>query len=130
MRCHISTNKSLSVLLAVLLLTVTLSIGSAGTAWAGSRTGNTAAIDTGDGERPLHHGYPVQFSGVGTIDRITNKIAVIDDSFFEFDERASFNTPRSRHTSSSRFQPGDVVGYLINSDGQIESLWMIQEARP
>ena len=78
-----------------------------------------------NGEQPVHPGYPHLFDIVGRIDRISARQAVIDDSLHEISLTAAYHTPRHQNVSSARIRVGDIVGCLTNSDGEIESIWLI-----
>jgi hypothetical protein len=78
-----------------------------------------------DGERPVHPGYPRLFDIVGRIDRLTADEAVIDDSLFRIAPAAVYHTPNQRNAFQSRLQVGGVVGCLTDSNGEIESMWLI-----
>jgi hypothetical protein len=70
--------------------------------------------------------YPQGFDGYGHIDRLDMDEVVIDDSLLKLDYNVSYNTPRSKNTSDSDFLVGAVVGYLLNSEGKVVSLWLIK----
>ena len=78
-----------------------------------------------NGEQPVHPGYPHLFDTVGRIDRISERQAVIDDSLHQISPTATYHTPRHHNVSAARFRVGDIVGCLTNSDGEIESIWLI-----
>jgi len=78
-----------------------------------------------NGEQPVHPGYPHLFDKVGRIDRISERQAVIDDSLHQISLTATYHTPRHHDVSSARFHVGDIVGCLTNSEGEIESMWLI-----
>ena len=67
--------------------------------------------------------YPEGLSGQGCIDSITAKSVVIDDSAFEFSADVTFHKLKVPNASRSVFRPGTWVGYMTNSQKQIESLW-------
>ena len=73
--------------------------------------------------------YPESFSGQGCIDRITARLVVIDDSSWQFSSAATFHTPKMPQAYWSRFRRGYRVGFIKNSENQIESLWYIQKCR-
>jgi hypothetical protein len=78
-----------------------------------------------NGEQPVHPGYPHLFDKVGRIDRMSGRQAVIDDSLHQISPTATYHTPRHHNVSAARFHVGDIVGCLTNSDGEIESIWLI-----
>ena len=70
--------------------------------------------------------YPEGLSGQGCIDSITAKNVVIDDASFAFALDITFHTLKSQNASRSMFRPGVWVGYMTNSQKQIESLWYLR----
>jgi hypothetical protein len=70
--------------------------------------------------------YPKGFDGYGRIDRMDLNEIVIDDSLLKLAYNVSYNTPRRKNTSDSAFLAGAVVGYLVNAEGKVESLWLIE----
>jgi hypothetical protein len=87
----------------------------------------SAAPSLGDGETPLYNGYPKRFDGGGYIDRLSREVIVIDDSNYRLASEVTFNKPTSKNTSSSSFKEGDFVGILVNSNGEVVSVWLIQK---
>jgi hypothetical protein len=73
--------------------------------------------------------YPESFSGQGCIERITARLVVIDDRLWQFSSAATFHTPKMPQAYWSRFRRGYRVGFIKNSENQIESLWYIQKCR-
>ncbi len=73
--------------------------------------------------------YPETFSGQGCIDRITAKQVVIDDRSRKFSSGATFHTPKMPQATWSRFRVGYRVGFIKNSENQIESLWYIKKCK-
>ena len=93
-------------------------------ATAGSKNrGRSNIVITG--ETPIHPGYPRLFDNIGTIDSLTDREAVIDDSLYRLSHSASYHMPGGRAISRNRFKAGDMVGCLITVDGEIESMWLI-----
>jgi hypothetical protein len=82
-----------------------------------------------DGETQLFPGYPLQFDGVGLIDRIGEKEIVVGDHLRALPSSADLHTPHSSHASTGRFAVGDYVGYQLDKNGAIESLWLLQKAK-
>jgi hypothetical protein len=74
------------------------------------------------GDWPNH--YPDSFDGRGRIDRITNDEAVIGDRYYELALGLQCNTPEARSVSRLHFEKGDSVGFRLNDEGKIESLWL------
>ncbi|MGD8990553.1 MAG: hypothetical protein PVI00_03775 [Desulfobacterales bacterium] len=79
-------------------------------------------------EAPIGY-YPEGLSGQGCIDSITAKGVVIDDSAFEFSVDVTFHQSKGQNASRSLFRPGARVGYMTNSQKQIESLWYFRSCK-
>lgn len=73
--------------------------------------------------------YPEGLSGQGCIDSITDKAVVIDDAAYTFSADVTFYKLKSQHASRSLFRPGTWVGYMTNSQKQIESLWYLRSCK-
>ena len=107
--------------IAVLLFTPNFST-SAGIV-SGLTVGSAVAFAE---ERPVHPGYPKYFDNVGRIERISRSEVVISDGLFRLSPTASYHTPGRSNASRSRFHSGDLVGCLLNADGEVESIWLIR----
>ena len=70
--------------------------------------------------------YPRGFDGYGRIDRITAEEVVIDDALFKLAPDIRYSTPRRPNASSDSFEPGRQVGYILNANHEIKSLWFIE----
>jgi hypothetical protein len=70
--------------------------------------------------------YPKGFDGYGRIDRLDVDEVVIDDSLLKLAYNMSYNTPRRQDTADTDFGAGKVVGYLVNAEGKVVSLWLIE----
>ncbi len=70
--------------------------------------------------------YPRGFDGYGILNRISDDVVVVSDTSFELSADVTYNTPE--HGSASAFYSGAgrTVAYLLNSDRQVESLWLIE----
>ena len=77
---------------------------------------------------PRH--YPNGFHGMGCIDRITEDQLVIDEHLLKLTHNVTYNTPTEEDASSAFFSPGKMVGYILNADNAIVSLWLIERERP
>jgi len=98
--------------------------GSCPDAAAGSKNrGKSNIVITG--ETPVHPGYPRLFDNIGTIDSLTAREAVIDDSLYRLSHSATYHLPGAHAVSRTHFKAGDMVGCLITADGEIESMWLI-----
>ena len=94
----------------------------------------SVAVSPGDGhaqqkvkpEIRLPKDYPDGFDGFGYLNRIAPGEAVINDQLLPVAADVGFNTPGERNTTPALFVPGKIVGFLLDSKGQITSLWMIE----
>ena len=73
--------------------------------------------------------YPDRFSGAGCIDSLTAKRVVIDDRTLKLSPDTTFHTLKTQHASRSQFRAGMQVGYVKNSQNELESIWYIQKCR-
>ena len=123
---HINIKKRFfgAVLAGLIFVVMNFMPGSCPDAAAGSKTHAKSNIVI-TGETPIHPGYPRLFDNIGTIDSLTAREAVIDDSLFRMSHSATYHTPGAHAVSRARFKTGDMVGCLITADGQIESMWLI-----
>ena len=113
---HVRIKHALLVMVAVFLIVgVTL---PSGICYAQKRA---------KGEWAFPEYYPKKFDGEGYIDRIAKDEIVIDDCSYRFSSFVKFATPTRKNTLRSRFRAGDLVGYIINSKKEIESLWLLKK---
>jgi hypothetical protein len=70
--------------------------------------------------------YPKGFDGYGRIDRLDMDEIVIDDSLLKLAYNVRYNTPRRKSNTDTDFGVGNLVGYLVNGEGQVVSLWLIE----
>jgi hypothetical protein len=71
--------------------------------------------------------YPYSgFHGMGYILTISKDEVVIDDKVFVFSPDVTYHTPEIENASSAFFRPEMRVGYLLDSEGKIKSLWLIE----
>jgi len=113
-----------AMLAGLIFAVINFTPGSCPDATAGSKTlGRSNIVITG--ETPVYPGYPRLFDNIGTLDRLTAREAVIDDTFYRMSHFASYHHPGGHAVSRTQFQAGDVVGCLITADGRIESIWLI-----
>ena len=124
MNRYINTSLSTIVLAAIILSSVLFMPGPDPVAEAKSKTYGRLEV-TYDGERPVHRGYPRLFNIVGTIDRLTAEEAVIGDTLYRLSPGVAYHTPNQRYAMQSRIHEGDFVGCLIDSNGEIASMWRI-----
>jgi len=72
--------------------------------------------------------YPSDgFDGMGLINDIAvnDGIAVINDSEFKLSPYAEYHTPTYRYAPGALFKKGDKVGYILDSEKNITSMWLI-----
>ena len=81
----------------------------------------------GKAEWVLPKHYPDTFDGTGSIDRIAKDEIVINDCWYGFSPFVKFATPKRKHAARSQFRPGHFVGYMVNSEKQIISLWLLKK---
>ena len=74
---------------------------------------------------PDHYPYS-GFHGMGTILTISENDAVIDDKVFAFSPDVTYHTLEIENASSAFFRPEMRVGYLLDPEGNIKSLWLIE----
>jgi hypothetical protein len=74
---------------------------------------------------PDHYPYG-GFHGMGYILTISMDIAVIDDEVFAISPDAAYHTLDIENASRAFFGPGMRVGYLLDSEGNIQSLWLLE----
>jgi len=70
--------------------------------------------------------YPRGFDGYGRIDKIFADRIIINDSSKKLSRSAVYGVPSSPHASKSSFQVGNTVGYLLDHQKEIVSLWLIK----
>ncbi|HJX34026.1 MAG TPA: hypothetical protein VJ373_02525 [Desulfatiglandales bacterium] len=72
--------------------------------------------------------YPADgFDGMGRINEIVvnDGIVVIDDSEFRLFPYAEYHTPTYKNAPGALFKEGDQVGYILDSEKNITSMWLI-----
>ncbi|MDJ0783925.1 MAG: hypothetical protein QNJ22_18280 [Desulfosarcinaceae bacterium] len=112
---------------ALAIVVLCLGIGMTVPAWADQD--DKRDLPLVDGETQLFPGYPLQFDGVGTIDRLGGKEIVISDDLLHLPSRAELHTPNNSRAGIGRFDEGDYVGYQLDEDRNIESLWLLQKGK-
>jgi hypothetical protein len=92
-------------------------------AWAGSAAGANTLTDA----TPQRvDGFPVEFHGVGVVDRMGGGEIVIEDSLFRLSSSVSFYGEGGEPLGSASFAAGTFVGYEIEGERVIRSLWKLQ----
>ena len=72
--------------------------------------------------------YPADgFDGMGLIDDIAvnNGMVVINDTEFKLSPYAEYHTPTYKNAPGALFKQGDKVGYILDSEKNITSMWLI-----
>jgi hypothetical protein len=72
--------------------------------------------------------YPADgFDGMGLIDDIavSDGIVVINDSGLKLSPYAEYHTPTYKNAPGALFKKGDKIGYILDSDKNITSMWLI-----
>jgi hypothetical protein len=70
--------------------------------------------------------YPRGFDGYGRIDMMFEDRIVISDSSKKLSSSVVYATPSSSNASKSSFRVGNMVGYLLDQQREIVSLWLIK----
>lgn len=79
-------------------------------------------------EKPLYPGYPLSFDDRGHFDGLSGKKIIINDVGYKLASGATFNLPDYLNSGPSGFRIGDIVGVLLDSKGQVESVWLIKRS--
>ncbi|MDY6970907.1 MAG: hypothetical protein SV775_01115 [Thermodesulfobacteriota bacterium] len=69
------------------------------------------------------------YTATGQIERITGNEVVMGDSLMKFSSSVSFKSSggkKGKKISRSRFRPGTRVGFSVNSEDEITSMWLIK----
>ena len=74
---------------------------------------------------PDHYPYG-GFHGMGHIVTISRNEVVIDDKVFAFSWDVTYHTLEIENASRAFFRTGQRVGYLLDSEKEIKSLWLIE----
>jgi len=91
-------------------------------AWAGTAAGTDTLTDT---TPQREDGFQVEFQGVGVIDRMGSGEIVIDDSLFRLSPSVSFFGEGGEPLSSGSFTEGTLVGYELEGERVVRSLWKL-----
>ena len=70
-------------------------------------------------------GYPIGFHGWGRLDRVGPDSVIIDDTQYGLAAAAVYNTTEMRDVPLSDLKAGDIIGFLLNAEDEIISLWLI-----
>jgi len=72
-------------------------------------------------------GTNVELSGVGNIDRLTTDEIVVNDTLFKLSSDVKYYSKDGVKAWVSDFNLGNFVGYVLDAQGKIESIWKIRE---
>jgi hypothetical protein len=81
-------------------------------------------MEIGKWVNPDH--YPDRFENLGRIDRIGGGEIVINDTLFRLSTYVKYHTPEQLDTPGYEFREGRYVGYFVNDQREITSLWLIK----
>ena len=73
--------------------------------------------------------YPETFSGRGIIEAISSDHVVIGDTEYKLSRGSSFNTPNQKNVSKSLFDKGQPVVFILNDEGEIQSIWKLKRLK-
>ena len=93
--------------------------------WAddsGKRIANPR-IDLDD---PIYKNYPKKLDGRGYIDVIEPGRLLIDDTPYPLAAFVTFHAPKRRSASIKAFREGQYVGFLLDSNGAIKSVFLLK----
>lgn len=85
-------------------------------------TGQTFYYESG---KPVPKGYPLEFDGRGVIDILYPESIIISDSLYPITSFTTFNRPGRLNTFRDALKPGEIVGYKLDSQGRVVSLWQL-----
>jgi len=71
--------------------------------------------------------YPMNYDGTGVIDRIGEMEIVIGDIGHGLAVDVTYHTPWSKFAGKYNFEKGAYIGFKLNSQNRIESLWLIED---
>jgi hypothetical protein len=69
----------------------------------------------------------VEFDGSGIIFRVDQNAIVINDMLFDLSPVVSYHSADGSSTTKASFGEGKLVGYVLNSQEEILSLWITKE---
>ncbi len=113
--------KSLITILCVMLFV------SAGSVSAGDALPEISRVPDIKGiDRSPPPGAPIEsFDSSGFIDYIQNHSIVIDDIQYKLNKNVVFYSEKGVKSLKSRFYVGNLVGFMLNDDKEITSLWKL-----
>jgi hypothetical protein len=94
--------------------------------WAGLAAGADTLTDA---TPQREDGFQVEFQGVGVVDRMGAGEIVIDDSLFRLSPSVSFFGEGGEPLGSGSFAVGTLVGYELEAERVIRSLWKLPAPR-
>jgi len=79
------------------------------------------------GEWKLPSHYPDGFDGYGCLMAIYETRVVIDDSSKHVSPEMTYNTPSGKDQPIEYMIKNSLVGYMLNEENQIISIWLVRE---
>jgi len=79
-----------------------------------------------DLDDPIYKNYPKKLDGRGYIDVIEPGRILIDDTPYSLAAFVAFHTPKRRSASVRSFREGQYVGFLLDSNGAIKSVFLLK----
>jgi len=79
----------------------------------------------GEWKLPIH--YPDGFDGYGCLMTIYETRVVIDDSSKHISPDMTYNTPSGKDQPIEYMTKNSLVGFMLNDENQIISLWLVEE---
>ena len=71
--------------------------------------------------------YPERFNGVAIFHSLGKDFVILEDTKLPLSPKATYHGIKKGRVSPNSFVAGKRVGYVVNSIGEVESLWMIKE---
>jgi hypothetical protein len=72
--------------------------------------------------------YPDRFDGIGRLDELREDAVIIEDSMINLAPNVKFRGPKKGSASKNLFKPGQRVGYIVGTNKEIVSLWLLVKA--
>lgn len=90
-------------------------------------------VDTGSDKDRNKSGRKeiVRMSGMGTVDRFDKKekVIVIDDGELHLASKVSYFKKKGQRGQASDIKKGEIVGFVLNPDGKIGKLYIMEEPK-
>ncbi|MFC1884807.1 hypothetical protein ACFL2O_08555 [Thermodesulfobacteriota bacterium] len=99
------------------------------------------AADGGEKNIPIHYPgqvykidflqpdhYPERFDGIGKLDELREDAVIIEDTEMDLAPNVTFRGLKKGSRSKKLFVPGQRVGYIVDENAVVVSLWLLVEA--